>query len=175
MQPLQRPLKLPTRSARVQAENKALWNEARSMQAAKFFTIGYSGRTAEQFVQLVKEAAVSCVVDIRYTPVSMYKPDFSRSNFKRILEEAGVEYLHVPELGVPRDIRARAIATGNRDVIWDWYDQHVVVRFLQKHLYEFKNLNYRVALMCVEADPTECHRHRLFQALEDNGLQGYDL
>jgi len=29
--------------------------------------------------------------------------------------------------------------------------------------------------MCVEADPTECHRHLLFQALEDNGLQGYDL
>ncbi len=105
----------------------------------------------------------------------MYKPDFSRSNFQRILEGAGLEYLHTPQLGVPRDIRARAIATGNREVIWDWYDEIVVKPFLQKNLHEFMNLNHPVALMCVEADPTECHRHRLFQALEDNGLQGFDL
>jgi len=175
MQPLQRPLKLPTRSARAAAENKALWNDGRSTRTAQFFTIGYSGRTAAQFIRLLKDAAVNCVVDIRFTPLSMYKPDFSRSNFKRILERAGVEYLHVPELGVPRDIRARAIATGSREVIWEWYDRNVVVRFLRKNLQEFKTLKYRVALMCVEADPTECHRHRLFQALEDNGLQGYDL
>jgi len=175
MKPLQRPLKLPTQPARVQAANKELWNEGRSIRDAAFFTIGYSGRTAQQFVQLVKEAAVNCVIDIRYTPVSMYKPDFSRSNFKRILENAGLEYLHIPELGVPREVRARAIDTGSRDVIWDWYDHNVVLRFLRNHLQEFRALDYRVALMCVEADPTECHRHRLFQALEDNGLQGYDL
>src|ERR1700730_4965842 len=144
---MQRPLKLPTRSARAQAENKALWNDGRSTRTAQFFTIGYSGRTAAQFIRLLKDSAVNCVVDIRFTPLSMYKPDFSRSNFKRILERAGVEYLHVPELGVPRDIRALAIATGSREVIWEWYDQNVVVRFLRKHLQEFRDLNYRVALM----------------------------
>ena len=175
MQPLQRPLKLPTRSAREQAERKALWNEARSVKSATFFTIGYSGRTAEQFVRLLKDAAVNCLVDVRYTPLSMYKPDFSRTNFQRILKEAGIEYLNVQQLGVPRDIRARAITAGSREVIWEWYDRHVVEQFLRKNVRELINLNQRIALKCVEADPTECHRHLLFQALEDNGLQGYDL
>jgi len=36
-----RPLKLPSRPARVRAESKALWNEARSVTQADFFTVGY--------------------------------------------------------------------------------------------------------------------------------------
>jgi len=175
MKPVQRPLKLPTRSARVQAESKALWNDGRSMETAKFFTIGYSGRTAEQFVRLLKDASVDCVVDVRYTPISMYKPDFSRTNCQRILRQAGIEYLHIQELGVPREVRARAITAGSREVIWEWYDRHVVAQYLRNHLRELIKLTRRIALMCVEADPTECHRHLLFQALEDSGLQGYDL
>lgn len=115
------------------------------------------------------------MIDVRYTPVSMYKPDFSRTNCQRILKEAGIEYLHIKELGVPRDIRARAISTGSRDVIWEWYDQNVVEQGLGTNLRELMKSKRRFALMCVEADPTECHRHRLFQALEDSGLQGYDL
>lgn len=175
MRSVQRPLKLPSRSARAQAERKALWNEARSVKNAAFFTIGYAGRTVRNFLELLSEAAVRCVVDIRFTPISMYKPEFSRRNFERTLEQAGFEYLHIPKLGVPRDIRARAITTGNREVIWNWYDRYVVQPFLQRNLHEFMNLNHPVALMCVEADPTECHRHRLFQALEEQGLQGFDL
>jgi hypothetical protein len=32
-----------------------------------------------------------------------------------------------------------------------------------------------VAMMCMECDPTECHRHRIFIALEEQGLRGFDL
>jgi uncharacterized protein (DUF488 family) len=175
MPAIQRPLKLPNRSARVQAEKKALWNEARSIENAAFYTVGYSGRTIDEFIGLLSEAGVRCVIDIRFTPISMYKPDFSRTNLERALTRAGFEYMHVPRLGVPRDIRARAIETGNRETIWEWYDKHVVEPFLRKNLHEFMNLNHPVALMCVELDPTECHRHRLFLALEEEGLQGFDL
>jgi uncharacterized protein (DUF488 family) len=175
MPPIQRPLKLPSRSARAQAESKALWNEARSVKTATFFTIGYAGRNIDQFVKLLSDAGVQCVVDIRFTPISMYKPEFSRANIQNALEAAGFDYIHVPKLGVPRDIRVRAIATGDREVIWQWYDKIVVEPFLGKNLHEFMNLNHPVALMCVEADPTECHRHRLSRALEENGLQGFDL
>ncbi len=105
----------------------------------------------------------------------MYRPELSKNNFQRMVEQAGLQYLHVPKLGVPRDIRAKAMAAGNRDVIWDWYDKHVVEPFLRKNLHEFLNLEHPIALMCVEVDPKECHRHRLFQALEDHGLRGFDL
>jgi uncharacterized protein (DUF488 family) len=105
----------------------------------------------------------------------MYRPELSKSNLQGILERAGFQYLHLKEWGVPREIRAKAIESGTRDTIWEWYDQRVVSRWFELNLHRFLNLEHPVAMMCVECDPTECHRHRLFLALERQGLQGFDL
>jgi hypothetical protein len=105
----------------------------------------------------------------------MYRPDLSKSNFQKIVESAGLVYVHVPQWGVPKPIRAKAVELGTRDAIWDWYDAEVVSRFFGRNLHWFLNLEHPVAMMCVECDPTECHRHRIFLALEKQGLRGYDL
>ncbi|MBI4447325.1 MAG: DUF488 domain-containing protein, partial [Acidobacteria bacterium] len=158
------------------AENKALWNEARSPQDADFFTLGYVGRTVEEILDTLIAHGVRTLVDIRQNPVSMYRPELSKGNLKRFTEQMGLVYIHLPELGVPRDIRAKAIGAGRRDVIWEWYDQHVVASYIGRNLHRFLNsFEHKVALMCVEIDPQECHRHRLFGALEKLGLTGFDL
>jgi uncharacterized protein (DUF488 family) len=106
----------------------------------------------------------------------MYRPELSKANLKRSVEEHGLNYVHLPDLGVPRDIRAKAIDTGTRDVIWDWYDQFVVPPHLGRNLHWFFNgIEHPVAFMCVEISPRECHRHRLSIALEAKGLRGFDL
>jgi uncharacterized protein (DUF488 family) len=106
----------------------------------------------------------------------MYRPELSKSNLKQSVEERGLIYEHFPELGVPRDIRARAIETGTRDVIWEWYDRYIITSYIGRNLHRFFNsIEHPVALMCVEIDPRECHRHRLALALEGMGLIGYDL
>ncbi len=170
-----RPLKLPSNSARVRAENKALWNEARSPKEADFFTFGYEGRKTPELIEALIGAGVKSVLDIRYNPVSMYRPELSKSNFQRLLEKEGMEYCHLKDWGVPRDVRAMAIESGTRDTIWEWYDQSVVVPFFEKNLHRFLNQEHPVAMMCMECDPTECHRHRIFLALERQGLRGFDL
>jgi uncharacterized protein (DUF488 family) len=172
---MQKHLKLPTQSPRVRAENKALWNEARSVERADFYTIGYEGKPTEQLLSLLRLAGVASLIDVRHTPVSMYRPELSKSNFKAIIEEAGMAYIHVPELGVPRTVRARAVGQETREAIWEWYDENIVERYFSRNLHWFLNLGHPVALMCVEADPTECHRHRVFHALERHGLRGFDL
>ncbi|MFL6283261.1 MAG: DUF488 family protein [Pyrinomonadaceae bacterium] len=169
-------LKLPSASARQQAENKLVWNEARCLDSALFFTIGYTGRRIDEFLGLLESKEVRTLVDIRQYPVSMYRPEMSKGNLKRAIEERGMIYAHFPQLGVPRDIRARAIETGTRDVIWEWYDQHIVAQYVRRNLHRFFNtLEHPVALMCVEIDPQECHRHRLSLALEAMGLSSFDL
>jgi hypothetical protein len=60
----------------------------------------------------------------------MYRPDLSKSNFQRIVERANLEYIHIPQWGVPKPIRAKAVESGTRETIWDWYDAEVVSRFL---------------------------------------------
>lgn len=172
---MQRPLKLPTRPAHKRIENRMLWNEGRSIEQADFYTIGYEGRSVQQLLTALQDAQVKSLLDIRYTPISMYRPELSKGNFRKLVEGIGIHYLHVPELGVPKDIRAKAIGTGTREIIWEWYDTYVVDRLFSKNLHWFLNIEHPVALMCVEADPTECHRHRLFLALEEQGLIGFDL
>src|SRR5256885_8607595 len=129
-----RPLKLPAASPRQQAENKYLWNDSRSPETADFFTIGYTGKPIEEFLNLLERAGVRSLIDIRENPASMYRPELCKSNLQRIVEQRGLHYFHLPHLGVPRDIRVKAIATGNRDVIWDWYDEYVVKPFLTRNL-----------------------------------------
>lgn len=171
----ERPLKLPTKPVRARAESKALWNEARSSENADFFTVGYEGRTTKDLFDALLGAGVQCLVDIQFNPVSMYRPDLSKGNLQKALEGAGISYFHLREWGVPRDIRARALETGTRETIWKWYDKSVVGPHFRRNLHRFLNFGYPVAMMCMECDPTECHRHLIFTALECQGLRGFDL
>ena len=169
-------LKLPSASPKQQVQFKADWNESRSAEDADFFTIGYSGRSTEDFLDALRSHRVGTLVDIRQNAVSMYRPEFSKANLKRLLEANGIAYEHLPQLGVPRDIRALAIETGTRDVIWEWYDESVIASHFGRNLHTFLNSgDHPVAFMCTEMAPQECHRHRLGLALEAMGLVGFDL
>ena len=169
-------LKLPIASAKLQIQGKAQWNDARSAEIADFYTVGYTGRRTEEVLANLQRYEVATLVDIRQNPVSMYRPDLSKRNLAELLRSHSIGYIHVPALGVPRDIRAKAIDTGSRDVIWEWYDEHTVEPFLGRNLHFFLNaFEHPVALMCSELDPHECHRHRLSLALERLGLRGFDL
>ncbi len=169
-------LKLPSASAKLQLERKALWNDSRSAETADFYTVGYAGRKTEEMLASLEAYGVATLVDIRQNPVSMYRPDLSKKNLAELLRRRSIEYAHVPALGVPRDIRAKAIDTGTREIIWAWYDEHAVEPFLGSNLHFFLNgFEHPVALMCSELDPHECHRHRLSLALERLGLKGFDL
>lgn len=172
---MRRPLKLPTKPARARAESKALWNEARSPARADFFTVGYEGRTTEDLFAALESCGVQCVLDIRFNPVSMYRPELSKGNLQETLENAGISYFHVREWGVPRDVRNRAVETGSRETIWAWYDECIIAAHFKRNLHRFLNFGYPVAMLCMECDPTECHRHRIFMALENQGLHGFDL
>ena len=169
-------MKLPTASPRVQRDNKAIWNELRSLETADFYTVGYVGRSIDEFVAILRAAGIATLIDVRHTPISMYKPDFSKQNLRRHLQANSIEYLHLPQLGVPRDIRSRAAETQDRGVIWEWYDSYVVEQRFTRNLTEFFNIaDHPVALMCAELDPTSCHRHRLSIGLEQHGLNSFDL
>jgi uncharacterized protein (DUF488 family) len=169
-------LRLPSSPVKNQLKNRTLWNEARSRDGADFFTIGYTGRSLKEILELLVTHKIRSLVDIRQFAVSMYRPELSKNNLRKTVEAHGLQYIHMPELGVPRDIRAKAIETGTRDIIWEWYDENVVQSYIGSNLHRFLNgIEHPAALMCVEIDPKDCHRHRLFLALEALGLRGFDL
>jgi uncharacterized protein (DUF488 family) len=167
-------LNLPSAPVHQQIANRINWNDARSAGTADFFTIGYTGRKTEDIMAILKQHGVRTLVDVRQNPISMYRPELSKSNLAQLLEGNGMCYVHLPQLGVPRDIRAKAIETGSRDVIWTWYDANVIAQFLNLHFF-LNGFEHPVVLMCTEIDPHECHRHRLSLALEAMGLTSFYL
>ena len=170
------PLELPEESMSEQLKNKAIWNIDHFGVEADFYTTSYTGREVDQFVDILKAAGVATVIDVRHTPVSPYKPSFSKENLAAALTEHGLNYLHRGDLGVPRDVRQLAVGSGSRTEIWLWYEAHVLGHWSNGLLKELIDSQEQpVAFLCIEADPTACHRHLLFLKLEDEGLKGYDL
>jgi uncharacterized protein (DUF488 family) len=169
-------LKLPEKTPLEQKLSKVSWNARHTTGDPDFFTTGYSGRDIDSFVTILQQACVATLVDIRFSPVSRFKPDFSKNNLKNFLEANGIAYIHRPDWGIPRDIRAYSIGKRTRDDIWTWYDENVLPGIVSGNLDKFFNgMEHPIALMCVEYDPTECHRHRIFLGLERLGLIGHDL
>jgi uncharacterized protein (DUF488 family) len=169
-------LELPCLSPKQQVASKTQWNQNRAAQEADFFTFGYSGRKLDEIISSLRACRIKTVLDIRQNPVSMYRPEISKTNFSRTLFRCGIGYVHLPQLGVPRDIRAKAIEFGTRDVIWEWYNINITKEFVRKNLHYFLNaFEHPVAFMCTEIDPQECHRHCLACALEQSGMKSFDL
>ncbi len=169
-------LKLPEKTKDEQRQSKISWNATHCTSAPDFYTVGYSGKSISEFMGELKNAGVVTLVDVRFAPVSRFKPEFSKNNLKGALEANGISYLHKPDWGVPRDIRAFSIGKQTRDDIWVWYDANVLPNVAKTNLDEFFNsMEHPVAFMCVEYDSTECHRHRIFLGLERQGLRGCDL
>src|ERR1051326_7461333 len=168
-------LTLPSAPVREQIERRTLWNDGRTPEAADFFTVGYTGRATHEMLDSLVVHGVRTLLDVRQNAVSMYRPDLSKRNLQAHAEARGLRYVHRPDLGVPRDIRSKAIAAGTREVIWEWYDKHVAEPYLRQLHHFLNSVEPPAAMMCVEIDPGECHRHRLFLALEARGLRGYEL
>jgi uncharacterized protein (DUF488 family) len=132
-------------------------------------TIGYEGRTVDEVVDVLHAAVVKALVDVRLTPLSR-KPGLSKNGLAARLHEAGIDYVHLPALGNPRDNRdayrrgdAAAVAK-YRDVLRTPEGQAalgVLVRLATQK---------RVALMCFEHDATECHRSMVADALRQAGV-----
>lgn len=165
------PIELPEEPVEVQIHNKILWNLQR-IGDYDFYTIGFAKRDMEQFLQLLKIKYIKTLVDVRKNPKSMFKPEFNEENLRKVLKKNGIAYIHYPQLGVPEDIRRKLGETGDYDWFFKWYDENVLSELEN---IDMESLDYPIAIMCVELDPTRCHRHRIALALEKRGLRGYDL
>jgi len=92
--------------------NRLLWNLEHASLDADFYTIGYAGRELDEFVAILRAAAVTTLVDIRHSRVSPYNPEFSDGNLEGALEGDGIEYVHRPDLGVPHELPSHARSPG---------------------------------------------------------------
>ena len=134
-------------------------------------TVGYEGRSAAELVAALAEAGVTVLADVRLTPSSR-KPGLSRRALAAALAAAGIEYLHLPALGNPRDNREpfRRGDPGSRAR----FQELLAAPPARAALAELESRipGERVALLCFERDADRCHRQLVSEQLlgRDPGL-----
>lgn len=140
--------------------------------SAAVYTAGYEGKSVEAFFDNLLRRGIVTVVDVRANPISR-KYGFSRSRFGEICKKLGLEYRHVPTLGIPSEARAGLSNFASYQRLLDLYEQ----RMLPQHSDDVKELGCLMrrqpaVLVCVENDVRCCHRSRLAKAVaQASGLE----
>jgi uncharacterized protein (DUF488 family) len=128
-----------------------------------FFTIGHSNRSIEAFVELLREAQVELLADVRKIPMSRANPQFNGDLLAASLAAFQIGYDHISELGGLRG-KARGVPA---DVNGFWTNEsfHNYADYalsgpfhagLERLLEE--GSRRRCAIMCSEAVWWRCHR-----------------
>jgi uncharacterized protein (DUF488 family) len=129
-------------------------------------TIGYQAATVRSFLDALREAGVEVLVDVRAV-ASSRRPGFAKSRLAANLAEAGIGYVHLRGLGTPADGRAAARA-GQYAELRRIFREHLATPGARTELDELADLvrsGRRVCLLCFEADPAQCHRSMVADAL----------
>ena len=132
------------------------------------FTIGHSNQSADDFVALLKQNGIECLVDVRSDPYSRFVKHFNREVLRTRLSRESIDYLYFgDELG------------GFPDRSDLYVSDHVVYERVAA-LPEFRRGIRRLieeseqrctAIMCAEEDPAECHRQPLLaRTLLERGM-----
>ena len=126
--------------------------------AHEILTIGHSNHPIERFLGLLQGAGVTAVADVRSAPYSRFSPQYRRDPLRSALRAAGIAYVYLgQELGGrPRDLALY------RDGMPDYAAMASTDAFrggVQRVLNGAAT--HRIALICAEQDPLDCHRCRL--------------
>ena len=130
-------------------------------------TVGHSNHTLEVFLGLLRQHAVTLVVDVRSQPYSRWADQFNREPLRDVLEEAGIGYRYMGDRlgGRPADPDFYQPGKDRPD-----YRKMEAVPAYQQALGQLIELagRERIAVMCSEGDHRQCHRHLLItQSLLD--------
>jgi uncharacterized protein (DUF488 family) len=134
------------------------------------WTVGHSNHELDDFALLVSNEQIECLVDVRSYPYSRYAPHFNRDELEAAMTRHGVRYLFMGE------------ELGGRPTSEDHYDAegHALYGPMseeQSFTAALERLvegvrRYRIALVCSEGDPQDCHRRLLVgKVLTDRGVE----
>jgi len=118
-------------------------------------TIGHSNHPIEQFLALLRGAGVTAIADVRSAPHSRHVPQFNHDALKATLRDAGIAHVYLgKELG-GRPQNPEQYRDGVAD-----YDKIAASEAFRAGLRRVLDgaATHRVALMCAEQHPLDCHR-----------------
>jgi len=140
------------------------------MNRPAIYTVGHSNYPIEVFLDLLHSQAINCIVDVRSVPASAYNPQFNQAPLKNVLKRHKINYLHfADEFGARQTAPELLNSTGKLD----FEKVRQTERFRQgiERIRQGVEKGFRIALMCSESEPIDCHRFSMVSiGLEQAGF-----
>jgi uncharacterized protein (DUF488 family) len=133
------------------------------------YTIGHSKHPIERFIALLRQHGIDALADVRSTPYSRFNPQFNKEKLQAALAVAGIRYVFLGE-----ELGARSKDPSCYDeegrVSYAKLAQTALFRSGIERLLTGMQ-QHRIAIMCAEREPLECHRTILVsRELENAGV-----
>ena len=125
------------------------------------YTVGYEGRSVDGVLDHLLRSGIQQLIDVRKNAMSR-KYGFSGRTIARLCADVGIDYVHLPELGIPGSLRVNLSSDAGYKRLFDHYErkilpcaEEVISRAAELCLQKPS------VLMCFEASSDQCHRGRL--------------
>ena len=123
--------------------------------AEAIYTIGHSNHHIKDFINLLKKHGITAVADVRSSPFSKYNPQFNRKALADTLKQEDIAYVFLgKELGArPDDPCCYDNGSANFEKM---AERPIFKQGIERLLKGMEQ--YRIALLCAEKEPLDCHR-----------------
>ena len=139
----------------------------------RIFTVGHSNKPVELLIAKLEAFQIRVLVDVRRHPSSKRYPQYNRPALAVSLQLRGMAYIHEIDLGGHREPMPGSPNGGLRNPGLRGYADHMATEDFRLAFERIKSAAKKVplALMCAEADPVDCHRLLLSDALTLDGFE----
>ena len=120
------------------------------------YTIGHSNHPIDRFIALLQQHGIRAVADVRSTPYSRFNPQFRKERLQAALADAGIRYVFLGEELGARSKDPACYEEGGRVSYVRLAATDLFRRGIERLLTGMQN--HRIAIMCAEREPLDCHR-----------------
>ncbi len=139
-----------------------------------FFTIGYEKKDIDQFLNALVSNNIDLLIDIRRNPFSM-NFIYIKDALMRKLKDVGIDYLHIPELGIESDERKNLNTKDDYEELFIKYRQTLPIKEVYINRIIELGTTKRIALLCFEADCNFCHRGEVAKVIKSRKYEVVNL
>ncbi len=134
---------------------------------SQLFTIGYEGRSIEEYLNLLIRGGVTLLCDVRRNAISR-KYGLSKTTLERACTGIGLRYEHFPELGIESSRRRGLTTEADFTDLFEAYKQTILPDQGDAlgRIRDWLQSGESVALTCFELEAGQCHRHCVANALK---------
>jgi uncharacterized protein (DUF488 family) len=134
------------------------------------WTVGHSNHEFDAFAHLIEQEQIEFLIDVRSFPYSRFAPHFNREDLQKAIGQQGIRYLFLGE-----ELGGRPTSDDHYDeeghALYGPMSQEPAFRAAIERVLDGANA-HRLALVCSEGDPHDCHRRLLVgRVLAEHGAE----